>query len=483
VKLKPSLFFLAACLLLFTGLPVPAQTGKPFWQEAPGQTIHPLVEFIPASFAPLAEKVNPAVVTVYSTKVSKAPLGQGSFPFFGPQHDFRREGVASGFILTADGYILTNNHVVSDSNQVKVAVGVKGQKDYDAKVIGVDPKTDVALIKIEAAELPTVALGDSDQLRVGDWVAAIGSPFTGPRGGPQFHHTLTVGVVSAKGRRLGIGPYDDFIQTDASINPGNSGGPLVNLNGEVVGINTLIISPGMSGGNVGLGFAIPINLAKSILTQLKDKGKVSRSWIGVSVQEVTPELAESFGLSEPRGALVAQVLKGSPAAKVGLEAGDIIMEFAGTPIQSSADLPALAALYGIGKKAELKFLHNGKEESRVITLAAMPEEKELAARTEETGKPARNVLGLKVKELTPALASELGYEGLSGAVVAAKDPNGPLAGQDIQPGDLIQKINSTPVQNVQDFERAVKTLRPGRIVRFYLRRGDASLFLAFPLGQ
>ena len=461
----------AALGLLLFSQPLSSQTPRPFWQEAKGPAAS-LSGNIPSSFAPLAEKVNPAVVTVYSSRVLKAPAGPEFF-FFGMPKGLRQEGVGSGFILTEDGYVLTNNHVVENMDKVKVQVGQDGKKEYTAEVVGADPKTDVALIKISATGLPTVALGDSDKLRVGDWVAALGSPF-------GFGHTLTVGVVSAKGRRLGIGPYDDFIQTDASINRGNSGGPLVNLNGEVVGINSVIIAP--AGGNVGVGFAIPINLAKSILTQLKEKGKVMRSWLGVTVQEVTPELAESFGMKKPRGALVAQVIKGSPAEKAGIEPGDVIISFAGTPVENSSDLPAAAALYGVGRKAEIKVLRNGKEETRTLTLEAMPEEKELAGRMGSQGS-AKNALGVSVKDLTPDTAEELGYQGLSGVVVVAVDPNSPAGQQDLQQGDLIQRIDRTVVRNVDEFDRVVKELKPGHMVRLYLRRGDQSLFMAFPLGQ
>jgi len=478
MKSKPAILFAAALFLSALGPLAFAQTNQPFWQEPKSASPTPLLGYIPASFAPLAEKVNPAVVTVYATHVLRSPFGPGISPFFGIPKEFKQEGVGSGFILTDDGYILTNNHVVAGSDKVKVLVGLKETKEYDAEVKGTDPKTDVALIKIKANNLPVGVLGDSDKLKVGDWVAAIGSPFTSAHNGPEFRHTLTVGVVSAKGRRLGIGPYDDFIQTDASINPGNSGGPLVNMNGEIVGINSVMIAP--AGGNVGLGFAIPINLAKAILPQLKDKGKVARSWLGVKVDDVSPDLAESFGMKAPRGALVAEVIKDSPAQKSGIEAGDIIVEFEGAPIQNSSDLPPLAALAGIGRKVEIKILRNGKEETRAVTLEAMPEEKELAGRTGAPGMQP-NDLGVQVKDLTPDTAADLGYEGLSGVVVVAVDPNSSAGRQDLQPGDLIQKINAVTLRNAQDFDRAVKALKPGRLVRLYIRRGPNSLFLAFPL--
>ena len=467
---KQALWTAVVFVIMLGSRPLFSQNNRPFWQEPQGGAAS-LVGPIPSSFAPLAEKVNPAVVTVFSSRVLKGPMGPEFFFFGMPKGGLRQEGVGSGFILTEDGYVLTNNHVVENMDKVKVMFGQDGKKEYAATVVGADPKTDVALIKISASGLPTVVLGDSDQLRVGDWVAALGSPF-------GFGHTLTVGVCSAKGRRLGIGPYDDFIQTDASINRGNSGGPLVNLNGEVVGINSVIIAP--AGGNVGVGFAIPINLAKSILTQLKEKGKVLRSWLGVSVQEVTPELAESFGMKRARGALVAQVIKGSPAEKAGIEPGDVIISFAGAPVENSTDLPAAAALYGVGRKAEVKLLRNGKEETKSLTLEAMPEEKELAARMGAQGS-AKNALGLSVKDLTPDTAEELGYQGQTGVIVVAVDPNGPAGQQDVQQGDLIQRIDRTYIRSVDDFVRVTQALKPGHMVRLYLRRGDQSLFMAFQL--
>jgi len=304
---------------------------------------------------------------------------------------------------------------------------------------------------------------------VGDWVVAIGSPF-------EFPHTLTAGIVSAKGRRLG-GPYDDFIQTDASINPGNSGGPLVNMRGEVIGINTMIISPGLSGGNVGIGFAIPINLVKSLLPQLKEKGRVIRAWLGVYIQEVTPELAQSFGLKEAKGALVSQVVKGSPAEKAGIKPGDIILEFNGKVVEDWNQLPLMVSLQKPGERVKVKIYRDGKTLELWVTLGTMPGEKRLA---ETLPRAKANRLGIEVTDLTPEKAHELGYEGLEGALVVYVAPESPLYGK-VLPDDLILQINRHNIRSADDFYRVVEKLMAGQLVRIYLRRGSSSMFYAFRL--
>ena len=292
--------------------------------------------------------------------------------FFGgenPQREFRRRSLGSGFIINREGYIVTNNHVVENASDIKVSLSDK--EEHDAKVIGRDPKTDVALIKIEAKkDLPAVALGDSSKLRVGEWVIAIGNPF-------GLGHTVTTGIVSAKGRIIGAGPYDDFIQTDASINPGNSGGPLFNMNGEVVGINTAIIASGQ-----GIGFATPINVAKDLLVQLREKGRVVRGWLGVQVQRVTPELAKSFGLDRERGALVADVMADTPAAKAGIERGDIIVEFNGRKIEEMNDLPRVVAATPPDADVPMKLLRKGQEKVVQVKVAELKEER---ARRQSSG--------------------------------------------------------------------------------------------------
>ncbi len=461
-------------LAFLAGISLAAASSRPFWRESSERMVS---RSLLPSFAPLAERVNPAVVTVYTTRTVKSPLFRNApnefFWFFGqPSRDFKQQGAGSGFILTEDGYIVTNRHVVARVDEIKVAVGMEKKREYEAKLVGADPETEIALIKIDAKGLPTVALGDSDKLQVGDWVAAIGSPF-------NFTHTLTVGVVSAKGRRLGVGNYDDFIQTDASINPGNSGGPLINLAGEVVGINTLIVSPGMGQGNVGLGFAIPINLAKMLLPQLKEEGKITRSWLGVVIQEVSLDLAESFGMKEAKGALVAEVVKGGPAGEAGIEPGDIILEFDGHEIVDSNDLPPIVASSGVGRKAEVKILREGKIIAKRVKLGEMPGREELARRS-SSGISPENILGLAVKDLSGSEAERLGYQGHAGVLVISVDPESPAAGK-IEANDLVQKIGNRTIRNTEEFNRIVKSLRKGQWVRLYVRRGNASMFFAFRL--
>ncbi|MBM4311335.1 MAG: Do family serine endopeptidase, partial [Deltaproteobacteria bacterium] len=324
------------------------------------------------NFAPLVEKLTPVTVNISSSRTVKpripqfgeSPPGSENDPFrdffgddffrrfFGdPNREYRQQGLGSGFIIDSEGYIITNNHVIDGADEIKVKT--YSEKEYVAEVIGTDPKTDLALLKITLASgdiLQAATLGDSDRLKVGEWVIAIGNPF-------GLQATVTAGIVSAKWRKIGAGPYEDFIQTDASINPGNSGGPLFNLNGEVVGVNTMIYTP--SGGNVGIGFAIPINLAGNIVRQLKETGRVVRGWLGVVVQTVTPELAQSFGLEEGRGALVADVEPASPAEKAGLKSGDIIIEFDGKPIREMSELPMLVADTPVGRRLTLTILRDG----------------------------------------------------------------------------------------------------------------------------
>jgi len=441
-----------------------AQSSRVFWQESGKE---PAVVFnAPSSFAPIAEKVIPAVVTVYTTRTfSPLQVEPGQFFFFFGPGPHKERGMGSGFVITPEGYIITNNHVIADADVIKVEIGTRDKKKYDAKKIGADPKTDLALIKIEGKNLPAVVLGDSDQVHPGDWVVAVGSPF-------QFPHTVTAGIVSAKGRSLG-GPYDDFIQTDTSINPGNSGGPLVNMRGEVVGINSIIVSPSM--GNVGLGFAIPINLVKSILPELKEKGKVVRSWLGIYTQELTPELAESFGLKEARGVLIAQVNKNSPADKAGLKNGDIILEVDGKPIENENQLRLLIAAYAPGSEARIKIFRAGQTRDTTIALEIRPEQE----KSEKA--PAQkqvNILGVKVTDLTPDKAQALQYFNLKGALVVSVSDSSPLADV-LAPNDLILGINELTINSAREFNETVAKLKPGDLVRIQYRRGDASYFYAF----
>ena len=366
-------------------------------------------------FATLAKRVGPSVVNVSTTQVRKAaadvpspfdgddPMSQFWQRFFGgriPRGSQRQMGLGSGFIIDRNGTILTNYHVVDGAQ--KISVTLSDGKSYDAKVLGKDEKTDIAVIKIDAGQdLPAVTLGDSDRLDVGEWVMAIGNPF-------GLDHTVTSGIVSAKGRQIGAGPYDNFIQTDASINPGNSGGPLINLRGEVVGITTAIYS--QSGGNIGIGFAIPTNSIKEVLPQLKDKGRVVRGYLGTTVQKITPEIADSLGVKQQRGALVADVVRGSPAERAGIKTGDIITEFNSKEVKDSTELPGLVARVAPGTGTSVKVLRDGKEMTLAITVGEMKD-------TEVAASGQQGELGLAVQPVTPEVAQSLGLDRAEGLVI------------------------------------------------------------------
>lgn len=335
--------------------------------------MHPLASFsapAPESFAPLVKKEMPSVVNISTRQVVKvrrqSPFGDPQmdeffYRFFGeePQRQQVRQSLGSGFIISDDGYILTNNHVVDKATDIKVALA--DGRSFEAKLVGKAPEIDIALIKVNATGLPAVALGDSEVLDVGDWVVAIGNPF-------GLSHTVTAGIVSAKGRVIGIGPYDNLIQTDAAINPGNSGGPLFNIRGEVVGINTVIIASGQN-----LGFAIPISMVKELLPSIREKGRPDMGWLGVSAQAITPQLAEAFGLSEPIGAVVTTVDKGSPAHKAGLQRGDVITELDGKKILEPSELPRMIAFGHIGKTVTLKVFRDGRPLDIKVVIELRPE--------------------------------------------------------------------------------------------------------------
>ena len=406
-------------------------------------------------FTALVKEVSPSVVNISTTTVVKGMdpndrfmgpfkefFGEDFFEkFFGdnPQREFKQRSLGSGFIIDKEGYILTNNHVVEKASAIKVRL--KDGKEYDAKIVGRDSKTDIAVIKISTKNGVSVAtLGDSDKLEVGEWVLAVGNPF-------GLEHTVTAGIVSAKGRVIGQGPYDDFIQTDASINPGNSGGPLFNLKGEVVGINTAIVS-----GGTGIGFAIPINLAKSLLPQLKSKGKVVRGWLGVVIQKVTPELAKNFNLKESEGALVSDVMEDSPASKADIRRGDVIVSFDGHPIKEMEQLPKLVAGTEIGKKVKLGLIREGKSLEVDVTVGELKEERKEARETPETEK----TYGLVVQNITPEIARHLNLKDRRGVIVTDIQPGSPAENADLRAGDIIVEINKKPVRNVADFKEIVK---------------------------
>ena len=431
---------------------------------------------VPANFSELAEKVRPAVVNIQVVKTVKnagfgfpnafrTPFGDFFGPFSGenPHRSPEQQGVGSGFVISSDGYILTNNHVVDEANQIKIKLA--DGKEYDGKVVGRDPKTDLALLKAEGVSgLHALQLGDSDSLKVGNWVVAVGSPF-------GLEQTVTAGIVSAKGRVIGSGPYDNFIQTDASINPGNSGGPLLNTKGEVIGINTAIFS--QSGGNVGIGFAIPINMAKEIVPQLKDKGHVTRGWLGVGIQKITPELAKSFGLKDEKGALVSQVVKGGPADKGGIETGDVIVEFDGNKVSDSNELPRMVAPLPVGKTVSVKVLRGGNVVDREVKIGQLEEQKEEVANAS-----TRQPLGMTVQNITPEIAKGLGLKSETGVVVASVVPGSPAAKADIRSGDVIQQVNKKPVKDVEDFKQKVESTKDQETILLLIQRGENTLFAA-----
>ena len=383
------------------------------------------------SLSPLVKELSPSVVNISTTSVSERRNPRGNNPFgergndpfdeffekfFGdsPQSQQRRKGLGSGVIFSEDGYIITNNHVIEKATDITVIL--ENGDNYKAEVIGTDPKTDLALLKIEPKyRLPAVRFGNSDRLDIGDWVLAIGNPF-------GLGHTVTVGIISAKGRSLGLGSYDDFLQTDAAINPGNSGGPLFNFDGELVGVNTAIIAGGQ-----GIGFAIPVNMAKNVVAQLRSSGKVVRGWIGVYVQQVTPEIAESLELDNNHGALVADVTPGGPADKAGIRRGDLIVEFAGIPIDEMPDLPRTVAVNSPGTRTNLKVLRNGELKTLDVKLGELPGDgTEVAAGT--MNGEAENELGLVVQEITPRLQSAFGIVSPEGVIITSVKAGLPIRG-------------------------------------------------------
>ncbi len=467
--------------------------------QAPASVVAPAagpVTVVP-DFATLAERLSPVVVNI-STRAGGGRKDQSDAPsphfrngpgqqgpqwpfggdgdprdftepferFFGPgqrQKQLPQRSLGSGFVIDTDGYILTNNHVVENADEI--VVRLDNEQEHKATLVGKDPKTDLALLKIDnVSGLTAVPLGDSDTLRVGEWVMAIGNPF-------GLDHSVTSGIVSAKGRFIGAGNYDDYIQTDAAINPGNSGGPLLNLRGEVVGINSAIFS--RTGGNIGIGFAIPVNLAKELVPQLREKGKVTRGWLGVLIQKVTPEIAESLGLEQTHGALVADVVSNGPAAAAGVKVGDVIVEFDGHPVNESNELPMLVARTPLEKQVDLKVLRDKKQMDFTVTIAELKDEEAEVAGASDSEK-----LGLTVQTLTPELADNLGVEETKGVVVTAVDSGSSADDAGIRRGDIILEVNRQTVDDVDAYKGALKKVEKGKNVLLLVRRGENTIFLA-----
>ena len=438
-------------------------------------------------FTVLAEKYGPAVVNISTTqKTHQATLPKGfkipDLPegtpwddllrrFFGDQlgngegEDLETRSLGSGFIIDKNGYILTNNHVVDDADEV--VVRLNDRRELVAEVIGTDKRSDIALLKVDATDLPTVKLGSNKDTKVGEWVMAIGSPF-------GFEHSVSVGVVSALGRSLPEENYVPFIQTDVAINPGNSGGPLFNLDGEVIGINSQIYS--RTGGFMGLSFAIPVDVAKNVIDQLKDRGYVSRGWLGVLIQDVTRELAESFGMDKPSGALVAKVLDDSPAADAGLKVGDVIVEFEGHEIAYSSELPPLVGRTAVNSVASVKVLRDGKLRNIKVKIAELPKEEAISQAT--GGVPEKlqtNRIGVKVSDLSDEQRKELEVQ--SNGVLVEDIVHGAAQEAGIRKGDVILKLNHEDVKDSRQFEQLVDALPAGKAVPVLVQRGGNPLFL------
>ena len=441
----------------------------------------------PGSFADLAQRVGPSVVNIKVTKVEKmvgpnamgpeslgpdSPFGDFMQKFFrqNPQmfQGQRQQGAGSGFLISTDGYIVTNNHVVDGATEVTVTLADK--QEYPAKVVGRDPKTDIAVVKIAPkAPLTAVVLGDSDRLRVGEWVVAVGNPF-------GLSNTVTAGIVSAKGRVIGAGPYDDFIQTDAPINPGNSGGPLFNMRGEVVGINTAIVPNGQ-----GIGFAVPVSQAKVLLPQLESKGEVTRGYLGVSVQGITAELAKGLQLKDAKGALVAGVTKGSPAEVAGIKSGDVIVSFDGKEVAETSALPALVAATPIDKAVLVKVMRNGSEQTMTlfVTVGRMPGERaEASGQAAGPAELTQGKWGMALRDLDARLAQRVGVAPGDGVLVAAVRPDSAAERAGIRAGDVIQEVNRHKVTSVAEAQAETKKQGPDGSLLLLLKRGDASLFAA-----
>jgi len=391
--------------------------------------------------------------------IPSMPPGQNGAPV----PEYKSQSLGSGFILSSDGYILTNAHVVSEADEVIVKLSDK--REFKAKIIGADKRTDVALVKIDATGLPKVTVGDPSKLKVGEWVAAIGSPF-------GLENTMTAGIVSAKGRALPQENFVPFIQTDVAINPGNSGGPLFNLNGEVVGINSQIYS--RSGGSMGLSFSIPIDVAIDISNQLKAAGKITRGWLGIAIQELTKELAESFGMKNTNGALVAGVEKNGPADKGDLQAGDVITKFDGKSIVASADLPRIVGSTKPGKVVAVEVLRKGSPKILNIGVGEMPSDSaEVAQGSKPIAKPEVNRIGLMLKELTPQQKKKLNGKG--GLLVL--DAQGAVAQAGVRRGDVVLGLNNTEVQSLEQFNKQLAAFSAGKTIALLVQRGENTLYV------
>ncbi|MDY7017263.1 MAG: DegQ family serine endoprotease [Nitrospirota bacterium] len=464
-------------LVLSSGLKIEL-TLHPSKVDAESQPSVPVIA--PTSFAGVVKQVYPAVVNINTTTTVKAP--SYPMPFSGPSgspfddfferffgqmpKEFKQRSLGSGVVISGDGFILTNSHVVEKADQVRVSI--LGGQTFDAEVVGKDKSTDVALIRIKADKpLPSAALGDSDKLEVGEWVLAMGNPV-------GLDHTVTAGIISAKGRSLGLGGLEDFLQTDASINPGNSGGPLVNLQGKVVGINTAILANAQ-----GIGFAIPVNIVRTFLPQLKTKGRIDRGWLGVSIQEITPEIRDAMGLGQAQGALVADVIKGGPADRAGIQRGDIVAEFNGKPIDRYSKLPLIVSSVPPGSIARVKIIRNGKAHLLQVKVGTFPDEDETASGDNGgTKERSSSVMGMTLKPLTPEFARRQGIEADKGLIVLEVTPGSEADFIGIAPGDVILEVDKRPLNTVESLKSILKSKRSGESILLLIKRQDSTLYLS-----
>jgi serine protease Do len=483
--------FAATVILMTSRIQARAADSAParFWSELPDGAQTAKAQSMP-DFVDLAAKLSPAVVNISTDEADEPAAGaeppeEAPNPLDphsqGPPEEFGGEphskALGSGFIITKDGYILTNQHVVDSPG--KVTVTTQDGQNYTAKIVGHDEKSDIALLKIDAKhDLAVAPLGDSSDLRVGEWVMAIGNPF-------GFDHTVTAGIVSAKGRFI-PGNYEDFIQTDASINPGNSGGPLIDLRGNVIGVNCAIYTH--TGQSMGIGFAVPIDLVKEELPQLKSSGKVVRGWLGVYIQKVTPELADSLGLADAHGALVAKVLDDGPAKAAGVKQGDVIVAFDNQPVDDSRELPLLVGRSDLGHKGVLKVIRDQRTDSGKPDLVTIDlpvtitqsREPEIVAAEQKSEKPDRGTVspfGLHVKDLSPDLAKELGLDTPGGVEIALVQPGSPGDEAGLRSRDVILEVNRAAVKDVDAYQAALKKSAKGKIVLLLVKRGDNTIYV------
>ncbi|MCG2722371.1 MAG: DegQ family serine endoprotease [Thermodesulfovibrionales bacterium] len=442
--------------------------------NVPGQIIE-----TSKAFSEIVTAVSPTVVNISTTKVVKRDQGpffdDPFYDFFNPFHDFnaprkwKEKSLGSGVIVSADGYIITNNHVVDKSDEIKVTL--LDRRTFKGAIVGADPKTDVAILKIDAGNLLPLTWGDSDKLQVGEFVLAIGSPY-------GLSNTVTMGIISAVGRaNVGIADYEDFIQTDAAINPGNSGGPLVNIRGELIGINTAIFS--RTGGYQGIGFAVPSNMVRLIMDQLIQQGKVTRGWVGVTIQELTSELASEFGLKRSNGALVSDVAKDSPAAKAGILRGDIILEFNGKEVKDVSSLRNMVAQSKSGTEISMKILRSGKEFTVKIIIKELPREvaevttDQMPIETEST-----ILAGLTVMDLSKEIIRQLGFnKGERGVVVVRVEPGSPADEAEIKKGDIIKEIDKREISNLNDYTRISSNIKRNSSVLLFINRGGKKFYV------